>query len=121
MSVIAVGGYNPVVFVHSRYHSCQDSFLTNIQVAKSTKFLLNIELAALFFKPAHQKHTLIPLQVGSFRKLCFFICGLLFLRRFCFRCHSVSKFNRQIYNPETRKHPKSSKALSLLFITENAY
>src|SRR5688572_15291218 len=74
MSVVAISSYKFVVLGCSTDHTCNYSFLSNIQMTESFDFLLTIKLPCLFFKFPNQQHNFIPLKVSLLIKIYF--CSL---------------------------------------------
>lgn len=95
--MIAVCRNDPVTGPNAFYHSCEYSFLPNVEVAKSAELLLNVEVSAAFFEAPHQQHIAVPFHIGSLSKS--WLCGLLgggFTAGRCFLSRRSGRHDAQI-------------------------
>ena len=74
VSVVAVSGDHTVRGADGLTHAGEHGFLSNVQVAKATEFLLDVQLAAAFLKLSHEVHFAEPARVGVFVQA---LCRLL--------------------------------------------
>src|SRR5690606_8128791 len=80
VSVATVGRNHRVFGAQNRHGACYHGLLADVEVAKSTDFLLSVQLTGFFFKLAHEQHGLIPLQIRFFFYGCrthFNVCLLI--------------------------------------------
>ena len=71
MSVISVSRHVFVSFLATTCCTYNNGFLTDIQVTKSTKFLLNIQLTSFLLKLSNELHVFVPLNICFLRKFRF--------------------------------------------------
>jgi hypothetical protein len=63
MCMVAVRGDHAVRGANRLTHAGQHSLLADVQMAKSAKFLLYVEVATTFLETAHQQHIAMPLDI----------------------------------------------------------
>ena len=81
--MVAVGRDHPVGGPNGLTHAGKHRFLSNVQVAKTAEFLLNVELTAALFEFAHEVHLAKPARVRVFVQALFCLLGGGLLTRFC--------------------------------------